>query len=292
MQKTSKKARCISLFLVSLIAISISAFSHLPHQVLAVASISTNGGSGKVPVEVGQPGNSDARPSDTLNGRKLIFDDEFNGSSLDQTKWNVRDEASVGNHELEYYTPDDVSVSGGALVLKSEHRSYGGRQYTSGAVDTLGKFSFTYGKVVIRAKMPQGGQGIWPALWLVDNSTGTQPNEIDILEQKNQSNIARMFAHYGPKQGVDLIHYFACSPYSNPDFSASYHVFSVEWGPRGNITWSIDGEQRCHQTIPGYFDKPMHIILNTAVGGDWPGNPDASTPFPQYFFIDYVRVYQ
>jgi len=287
MRRIAKQVKWKLLFLVRLIAILISTFCFLSHPILAYASIADYDGS----VGFSQPGGSN-----TANGRKLIFDDEFHGSSIDQTKWNVRDKASSSNHELEYYALDDVSVSGGALVLKSEKRSYGGREYTSGEVDTFGKFSFTYGKVEIRAKVPQSGQGIWTTLWLMGNNRYSWPgpgsNEIDILEQINQPNIARMFAHYGPKPGVDLINHYACSPYIGPDYSANYHIFSLEWAPGGNLTWYIDGEQRCHQTIPGYFDTPMYLILNTAVGGSWPGNPDASTPFPQYFSIDYVRVYQ
>ena len=94
-------------------------------------------------------------PSPTVKNWKFIFDDEFNGPSLDQTKWNAIEDANPPNKELEYYVPDDVSVSDGKLVLKSERRSYRRRDYTSARVDSYGKFSFTYGKVEIRAKEPQ-----------------------------------------------------------------------------------------------------------------------------------------
>ena len=291
MQRIAKRVKWGSLFLVPIIAGLISASCSLQCQGSGVTPIATPNESGRSPVEIDSPESSSVR------NWTLIFDDEFNESTLDQTKWNVKNEASSANHELEYYVADDVSVSDGKLVLKTEKRSYGGQEYTSAKLDTFGKFSFTYGKVEIRAKEPQSGQGIWPALWLqgndcnphVCNWPGPGANEIDILEQINEPRTVYMTPHAGPKHDVSLS--LPSCRYTGPDYSADYHVFSILWTQGGKITWYIDGKQRCQVKLPGYFDTPMYISINTAVGG-WAGNPNSSTPFPQYQFIDYVRVYQ
>lgn len=230
----------------------------------------------------------------------LIWSDEFGGHRLNTHKWNTEYIASPRNNELEYYIPRNVAVQGGHLSLISKHESYKGQDYTSAAVDTYRKFSFTYGKVVIRAKLPQMGQGIWPALWML--GTGCNPvgspcpwpaagaNEIDNLEAVNTPNTIHMTPHWGSVAGKDLTT-GGCS-FSSVDFSAAYHDFAMVWKRGGTIDWYIDGVRRCERSAPGYFKDPMYLIFNTAIGGSWPGNPDSTTPFPQSFDIDYVRVYQ
>lgn len=233
-------------------------------------------------------------------GWHMIWSDGFGGTSLNSANWSAENIASPRNNELEYYVPANVSTGGGSLSLISRHESYGGLDYTSAAVDTYQKFSFTYGKVVIRARLPQMGPGVWPALWML--GTGCNPvgqpcpwpadgaNEIDILEAVNTPSTMYMTPHYGPQPGQDAGP-GGCT-YSGTDFSAGYHTFSVVWQPGGRIQWFVDGQSRCQRTAPGYFTGPMYLIMNTAIGGNWPGPPDASTPFPQRFQIDYVRVYQ
>ena len=144
----------------------------------------------------------------------------------------------------------------------------------------------------------RSGQGIWPTLWLLGNDCNPQycnwpadgANELDIAEQFNEPRTVYMTPHAGPQRSVSLsLH--ACR-YTGPDYSAKYHVFSVVWEQGGKITWYIDGIQRCQSEIPGYFETPMYIVLNTAIGGRSVGKPNSSTPFPQYHLIDYVRVYQ
>lgn len=229
-----------------------------------------------------------------------IWSDEFNGHRLNRHNWNAENIASPRNNELEYYIPRNAVVHDGHLSLISKHEAYGGQDYTSAAVDTYQKFSFTYGKVVIRAKLPRMGQGIWPALWML--GTGCNPvgqpcpwpgpgaNEIDNLEAVNTPDTMYMTPHYGSEAGTDQST-GGCS-FSGVDFSARYHTYAMVWKPGGVIDWYVDGVQRCHREAPGYFTGPMYLIFNTAIGGSWPGNPDGTTPFPQSFDIDYVRVFQ
>lgn len=235
--------------------------------------------------------------ADTWN---LIWSDEFHGHSVDSSKWNIEDAKSPRNHELQYYAPKNVSVAANNLVITSKKENYNGESYTSGAVDTHGKFSFTYGKIVFRAKLPQMGKGVWPALWMLGTAcnpvvAGTCPwpatgaNEADVLEAVNDPTVIHSNAHWGPTKGTTLSP-GSCST-SKTDYSAGYHLYALDWEP-GVLTWSIDGVQSCQFKVAGYFQGPMFLIMNTAIGGSWPGNPDETTTFPQYFKVDYVRIYQ
>lgn len=236
----------------------------------------------------------------TASGWHLVWSDDFGGTSL-AGKWNAEDIASPRNHELEYYVPQNVSVGGGDLTLTSRRQPYRGLGYTSAAVDTYRKFSFTYGKVVIRARLPQMGQGMWPALWML--GTGCNPvgqpcpwptraaDEIDIIEAVNSPSKIYMTPHYGPYVGDDA-GAGSCTYESGTDLSGGFHTYSVVWQAGGHLTWYIDGRQRCQRTAPGYFKGPMYMIMNTAIGGTFPGSPSPSTVFPQQFRIDYVHVYQ
>lgn len=238
--------------------------------------------------------------SDAHQAWRMIWSDNFAGTSLNAHKWNTEHVASPRNNELEFYIPRNVAVGGGHLSLISRHESYQGQSYTSAAVDTYQKFSFTYGKVVIRARLPVMGAGIWPALWML--GTGCNPvgppcpwpadgaNEIDNLEAVNTPSTMYMTPHWGDVPGHDLAS-GGCT-FSGADFSAGYHTFGMIWKPGGVIEWYVDGRQRCVRSAPGHFTDPMYLIFNTAIGGSWPGPPDSATPFPQRFDIDYVRVYQ
>lgn len=223
----------------------------------------------------------DVDPDDWI----LIWSDEFEGDEIDATKWRVEDAALVKNNEKQYYTPEDVYLEDGRLVLRSQKRFMGGRDYTSGLVETKGLFTQTYGYFEIRAKLPKG-QGIWPAHWMM-NAVGTWPPEIDIMEMLgHKPNKIHMTNHFGihpnnSRQG---------GSYVGPDYSEDFHTFAVEWGPN-ILRWYIDGVER-FSTKRHVHDVPFYIILNTAVGGHWPGYPDDTTEFPQYHYIEYVRVYK
>ena len=233
-------------------------------------------------------------------GWTLILQDEFGDERLDDQVWNVEDLPSPRNHELQYYTPDLVTVGDGHLRLTSERLGRGGRPFSSGAVDTYGKFSFTYGRVEVRAQLPAMGQGLWPAIWLLGtgcNPTGSPcawptagSNEIDLMEGVNLPN--RMFTnlHHGTSVGTSLS--TGSQEHTGVDLTARPHTFAVEWEPGGVVRWYRDGDLLSTRTVSGAFDSPMSLIINTAVGGDWPGPPAQDTRFPQHFDVEFVRVYQ
>jgi beta-glucanase (GH16 family) len=233
-------------------------------------------------------------------GWRLVFHDEFDGGQLDQDAWNAQDLPSPRNNELQHYSPELVSVGDGRLRLTSEQVARGGRPFSSAAVDTYGKFAFLHGRVEVRAKLPEMGQGLWPAVWLLGsgcNPTGspcawptTGSEEIDIMEGVNLR--TRMFTdlHHGTSVGTSLS--TGAVEHAGPDLGARFHTFAVEWEPGGVARWYRDDDLLSVRTVPGAFSSPMSLILNTAVGGDWPGPPSADTVFPQHFDVDFVRVYQ
>lgn len=245
------------------------------------------------------------------NEWKLTWHDEFDGTRLDTSKWNVLLRENSKHGELQYYVPDEVYVDKGMLILRSRKRNFGSKDYTSGRLDTKGKFAPTYGRFEIRARLPLG-RGLWPAHWLYPENRNWQMekmmedavaagkerlipeerpwySEIDIME----------FLGHEPNTLYGTIHY--CSfdgtrrsssgTWKGPvDYTKDFHVYSLEWEP-DSIRWYIDGNM-IHATTNGVPHKPHFLILNTAVGGSWPGNPDSTTVFPQLHEIDYVRFYQ
>lgn len=225
---------------------------------------------------------------------KLTFSDEFNRGKLDSAKWNTCYPwveaggcTNDGNHELEWYQADDVLVQNGLLRLRGENRSVkDGFPYTSGMVTTHQKFSFQYGYVEARLKVP-AGQGMWPALWLLPED-GSWPPEIDIHEIMG-SEIHTIYTtlHY-TTDGQN--HYSSGGSWIGPDFSAGFHTIGLLWEPH-LISWTVDGVERFSVTdsIP---QQPFYLLANLAVGGDWPGSPSSSTVFPAFYDIDYIRVYQ
>ncbi|MEM8530191.1 MAG: family 16 glycosylhydrolase [Chloroflexota bacterium] len=229
----------------------------------------------------------------------LVWSDEFDGTSIDTSKWNVLDTPGMINNELHYIAPDDVYIEDGNLVIRSQERDYGGRSYTSGKVTTgSGKYDFTYGRVEIRSKQP-AGKGLHAAHWLLQHECAgfdpcvTWPPEFDILEVLgDQTTTVHQNVHYGTCYHCRWPDN-ASSPKSTTvsDTSQNYHTYAIEWEP-DEVRWYIDDVQTHTWNGPNISDEPMQIILDTAVGGDWPGAPDDSTVFPAYHYIDYVRVWQ
>ena len=252
--------------------------------------------------------NAGSQPLGQTGNWKLIFHDDFDGSSLDTSKWTtcyfdfkVGDDCNHDQNELELYRPQNVAVSNGILTLSAQKQSVDAADgqtydYTSGMVTTgpdsdkanNTRFSFKYGYMEMRAKVP-GGQGLWPAFWTLPDDLHWPP-EIDVFEILGGTpDVLHMHYHYpdgsseGGDDGVD---------WSGPNFSADWHTYAVDWEPDA-ITWYVDGVPRRSYTDASHIaTKPMYLIANLAVGGDWPGNPDASTPFPAHYQIDYVRVWQ
>jgi beta-glucanase (GH16 family) len=240
----------------------------------------------------------------------LVWSDEFgaaNGSLPDPSKWIMETGGGGwGNHELESYTNrvQNAHVQNGNLVITAHKETYKGadgitRQYTSARLKTLGLFEQKYGRFEARIKIPRG-QGMWPAFWMLGNNIGTVDwpdcGEIDIMENVGKE----------PEKVYGTIHgpgYWGGNglggSYTLPSgkFADNFHIFAVEWEP-SSVRFYVDGnlyETRTPADLPmgktWVFDHPFFILLNVAVGGDWPGNPDRTTAFPQRMLVDYVNVY-
>ncbi|GEM_PF-4284246 len=228
-----------------------------------------------------------------------IFDEEFNGTSLDSSTWIALNRpGDSSNGEAQCYLPSNAAVADGSLVLTSKvDGSCAGYSYTSAMVQWK-SFNFLYGTIEIRAK-EAGGQGTWPALWLLGadcqqanittaDNVGTcnwpapGSDEIDIAEIKggNLTTVNQNLISNGTNT--------TCAP-TTSDVSQNWHTYDLIWQP-GSLTWQIDGQTTCTMTqaVPAH---PMFLLLNTALGGNGGGQIDAST-LPQTHSIDYVRVYQ
>ncbi|GJM24423.1 MAG: hypothetical protein DHS20C16_08380 [Phycisphaerae bacterium] len=236
----------------------------------------------------------------------LFWADEFDGSTIDTSKWRVEDIHQVKNNELQYYAPDDVYLtnvdSKDVLTLRSQQRTmsgfdsngnFGTWSYTSGLVDTRDRFAMVYGRLEVGAQLP-ATKGMWPAHWGLA-SDGGWPPEIDIMEHIGQvPDVMHMSLHWGPLgpngQPPWEIGQTVTGTYNGPDFTAGFHEFAVEWFP-DRVDWYVDGVIRQTTSNSNIPDVPFFWILNTAVGGDWPGPPNGTTVFPQHHYIDYVRAY-
>jgi beta-glucanase (GH16 family) len=246
----------------------------------------------------------------------LVWSDEFNGpagAGVDTGKWTAETGGGGwGNQELEYYTntTQNASLDGaGNLVIKAIKETlprkyrcwYGQCQYTSARLITKNKFSQAYGRFEARLKIPYG-QGLWPAFWMLGSNIDTVnwPNcgEIDIMENiGKEPSIVHGTIHgpgYSGANGIGAAYTLS----GGQRFADGFHVFAVEWQPNV-IRWYVDGilyQTRTPSDLPAgtnwVFDHSFFMILNVAVGGGWPGNPDATTIFPQTMLVDYVRVYQ
>ena len=229
----------------------------------------------------------------------LVWSDEFNGTSLDKSNWKAEigtGSGGWGNNELQYYTdrPENVQVTGGNLVITARKEAYGGMNYTSARIKTQGLRSFTYGKIEARIKLPSG-QGLWPAFWMlgtnIDSVGWPKSGETDIMERVNNNPYVNGTVHWDANGQAD---YGQVS--GNLDFT-QYHVYSVEWDSK-YIKWFVDGQQYNAFYIENgtgnteEFQLPFFLLLNLAVGGNWPGSPNNSTQFPAQMLVDYVRVYQ
>jgi beta-glucanase (GH16 family) len=227
---------------------------------------------------------------------KLVWSDEFNYTGLPDMKNWGNEVGFIRNNELQNYTdrrPENAIVMDGNLLIIARKESYETADYTSASIITYVKQSWTYGKIEARIKLPNG-QGLWPAFWTLGqniNQVGwPECGEIDIMEHINNVDLIYGTAHWLNGEHVSSGTDTSC----NVDI---YHNYAVEWD-KESIKWFLDGEKYWEVNIKNNINSteelhlPQYIILNMAIGGDWPGPPDATTSFPDTMFIDYVRVYQ
>lgn len=239
----------------------------------------------------------------TYPGYTLVWSDEFSGNVINQSNWNFETGGSGwGNHELENYTgrPQNAFQSNGNLIIEARKEDLGGNSYTSARMTSYNKKTFTYGRIDIRAKLPVA-KGMWPALWMLGSDIATNPwpkcGEIDIMELIGTN----------PKQVIGSMHWPQADgsngtinnayQLATEDFSQQFHVFSIIW-VENSIQFFVDdhlfftGTSASISSGTYAFNHPYFLIMNVAVGGDWPGPPDATTVFPQRMFVDYIRVFQ
>lgn len=263
------------------------------------------------------------------NAWEQVWIDEFDGTNIDTTKWSFEKNCNGGgNNELQCYTDraDNAFVADGKLHIVAKKESFSGqakvdddpgynagdtsakRDYTSARLRSKNKGDWTYGRMEIRAKLPKG-QGIWPAIWMLPTEWkyGGWPlsGEIDIMEAVNSDTAA-----YGNKVHGTL-HYGDVWPNNKYEGTfyippknvwEEYHTYAIEW-EEGEIRWYVDNKHFQTENKKGWFtkgstnenapfDQKFHMLLNLAVGGNWPGNPDGTTTMPQEMTVDFVKVYR
>ncbi|MCD6440788.1 MAG: glycoside hydrolase family 16 protein [Candidatus Marinimicrobia bacterium] len=243
------------------------------------------------------------------DGWELVWNDEFDGDTIDFDKWEHEVNArGGGNNELQYYTDrsQNSRVKDGLLIIQALKETFTGpegtREYTSARLRTKNRGDWKYGRFEIKAKLPYG-QGLWPAIWMLPTDWvyggWAASGEIDIMELVgNDPATVYGTLHYGGAY-PDNVHTGASYKLDFGNFALDFHVFALEWDAT-EIRWYVDDslyevqrEWYSHgNDYPAPFNQRFHLLLNVAVGGNWPGNPDNTTSFPQKMEVDYVRVYQ
>lgn len=231
---------------------------------------------------------------------KLVWSDEFDNPGLpDAANWG-NEVGFIRNNELQYYTDrrieNSVVADGKLLLIGRKEPWIAGNdtaEYTSASITTDGRHSWTYGRIEASMKLP-AGQGIWPAFWMLGQNIHEigwpRCGEIDIMEHINSLDVSHGTLHWHNQKHVS-------SGTTVPNDVTKFHVYSVEWDA-DSIKWFLDGKQYHQVNIKNgvnsteEFHLPHYIILNLAIGGEWPKNPDETTQFPDTVYVDYVRVYQ
>ncbi|PCJ98448.1 MAG: glycoside hydrolase [Flavobacteriaceae bacterium] len=234
-----------------------------------------------------------------------VWSDEFNGNSLDEEYWNFQigngcpDVCGWGNNELEYYTEENTTVKDGYLVIEAKKEILNSASYTSSRINTQGKFTLQYGRVDVRAALPEG-QGIWPAIWMLGENISSVGwpacGEIDIMEMiggQGREKTVHGTAHWD--HVGNYASYGQDYSLSSKTFKDEFHVFSIVWTSE-TITWYVDDiEYNVIDITPvelNEFQNEFHFLINLAVGGNWPGDPNNATTFSQFLIVDYIRVFQ
>ena len=232
---------------------------------------------------------------------QLVMSEEFNTNGApDSSLWSYdigNGNNGWGNNELQNYTDNsaNIKIEDGMLKITAIKQ---GSTYTSARILTKGKFEKKYGRIEARIKMPYG-KGLWPAFWMLGANSGTvawpQCGEIDIMEYLGSKPTSIFGSVHGPgySGGNAITKNYSLS---NDRFDNGFHVFGIEWD-ENYINYYVDNvlyNQITPADVPGQwvFNQPFYIILNMAVGGNFPGSPNSSTVFPQTMLVDYVRVYQ
>jgi beta-glucanase (GH16 family) len=236
------------------------------------------------------------------NSWKLVWYDEFNGTKLNKEYWSFQSGGDGwGNNELQYYTDrkENCYVENGKLIIRAMNESFENNQFTSARIMTKGKVDFLYGRIDIKARLPKG-KGLLPAFWLLsseDNYQDRRKNgEIDIMEMLGANpKVIYAVAHYSLNE-----EYKSWGKYENNsiDFSKDFHIYSLEWNRR-ELKWFIDDKIYYILELDKVFNEEYHpfskrfyLIMNIAIGGDWPGNDLSETIFPTQMEIDYVKYYR
>ena len=242
--------------------------------------------------------------------RFLVWAEEFDGPELSSDMWFIEtgdgsqyNIPGWGNNELQWYTPDNVRIEDGVLLIEARTEQRNGKAYTSGRINTRDRFAFRYGRIEARIRLP-GGQGIWPAFWLLPQAnvygTWAASGEIDIMEAVNLApeppHEVHGTIHYGGQWPDNL--YTGYPHVVSGSATTAFHTYALEWDER-EMRWYVDDVLYASQNqwsskagaFPAPFDKSFYILLNLAVGGNWPGSPNEDTAFPVTMAVDYVRVY-
>ena len=255
---------------------------------------------------------------------KLVWSDEFDGTTLNTKVWNVESNGNGGgNNELQYYLPGNVKVTGGNLVITAKKESYGSKSFTSGRINSMGKVAFKHGKVEARIKLPKTANGLWPAFWLMGNDMADGVNwpycgEIDVLEAglakgietATQDKFFNAAMHWGPyTNGNHPMYSQSTTNYTIED--GNYHIYTMVWDDDA-VSMYVDLDKHPDETpyfkmnindtaqvnsAGRYFHKRFFLLFNLAVGGSATGiyDPSGVTALNsgnQEMAVDYVRVYQ
>ena len=237
----------------------------------------------------------------SYDGYNLVWYDEFDGSEVNTNDWNFEigtGSSGWGNNELEYYRKENAWLDDGILTIEARQEAYSGSNYTSTRMTTQGKQSFKYARIDIRALLPEG-QGIWPALWMLGTNISSVGwpacGEIDIMEMiggSGRENTTHGTIHW---YNAGWTYTGDSNTLASGTFADKYHVFSIVWDET-KIQWYVDNIKFHEIDItPAHmteFHATHFFIFNVAVGGNWPGSPNATTVFPQRMKVDYIRVFQ
>lgn len=254
----------------------------------SIISCSKSKSSNVTPTPVKQDTTSAVKPI-----YSLVWSDEFNGTTVDTSKWTYDLGNLNVNNEKEFYQTQNATVSNGNLVITAKKEAVGSQPYTSARLKTLGKFTQTYGRIEASIKLPMG-MGMWPAFWMLGANINTvswpQCGELDIMEHINNTNTIYGTMHWNNNGHVQ----YGSTTTTTP---GDYHLYAIEWDAN-EIRWYVDstlyqtGNIKNNINNTGAFQLPFFILLNLAVAGDFPGQTVDETLLPESMYVDYVRVYK